>query len=93
MINARPNLNGNSAKDFADAASQLNAMLDLVEDALKCVQSNVFHGRNYQTIPDWQQRSARAGDDVQMKAAWKNLSELRYLYQQIAARALNPEGL
>ena len=89
MINARPNMNGNSEKDFFDAAVKLSEAIGAVEEALANIQSNVLHGRNYQTIPDWQQNSALGGDDAQMKHARKQVSELQYFAQQVANRAMS----
>lgn len=88
MINATPNLNGNSEKDFFEAAAQLSQAVTAVEEALANIRANVFHGRNYQTIPEWQQRSARGGDDMQMEQAQKDARSLYALAKQIADKAL-----
>ena len=88
MINATPNLNGNSEKDFFEAAAQLSQAVTAVEEALANIRANVFHGRNYQTIPDWQQRAARGGDDKQMEYAEKDVQRLYGLAKQIANKAL-----
>lgn len=93
MINATPNLNGNSEKDFFDAALQLSQAVTAVEEALANIRSNVFHGRNYQTIPEWQHRAALGGDDAQMEYASKAVQTLHGLAKQIAAKALNPASL
>lgn len=88
MINASPNLNGNSAKDFADAALELDAALDLVEKALGKIRANVFHGRNYQHISVWQMESARTGDDLQQTHAVKSLDELKRFKQAVLSKAI-----
>lgn len=88
MINATPNLNGNSDKDFMDAALKLSQAVTAVEEALANIQSNVFHGRNYQTIPEWQQRAARGGDDKQMEYARKDVERLYGLAKQIANKVM-----
>ena len=88
MINASPNLNGNSTKDFTDAASELTDALNLVEEALGKIRSNVLHGRNYQHIPEWQIRSARAGDDSQQANAARAVATLKSFRNEIMAKAL-----
>ena len=50
MINARPHLNGSSCKDFADAYGAINAAEEAIQDAMRELSMNVFHGRNYQHI-------------------------------------------
>lgn len=88
MINATPNMNGNSEKDFVEAAVRLSQAVTAVEEALANIRSNVFHGRNYQTIPDWQHRAARSGDDLQMEYAQKDAQRLHALAKQIMDKAL-----
>ena len=83
MINARANLNGNSTKDFTNAALRLSKALAEVDEALANVRANVFHGRNYQTVPEHQRVSARAGDDLQMKIAQDNVNDVLFLAKQI----------
>ena len=48
MINARPNLNGNTPDDFASAYSALVDAGLAIEAAYKALSSNVINGRNYQ---------------------------------------------
>jgi len=91
MINPTPNLNGNSAKDFTDAAVALSKALDAVNDALSNIRANVFHGRNYQTVRDAQVKSARDGDDLQLLLATKHVGEIRYLATQIVGKVIDPE--
>lgn len=88
MINAKPQLNGNPEKDFMDAALKLSQAIGQVEAALQNINANVFHGRNYQHIPEWQEAAARGGDDTQMKFAYEAVSKLQYLAKQIADKAL-----
>lgn len=92
MINARPNLNGNTSADFYQTAMNLELALDVVDKALADARGNVFHGRNYQTIPEWQQRSARSGDDLQMEYAYEAVKNLRYLATQIKDRGEFPNA-
>lgn len=49
MINARPNLNGNTPKDFNQRALRLSKALATVEAELQEIGAEVCHGRNYQT--------------------------------------------
>ena len=52
MINARPNLNGNTSQDFSKAAQELQDASKVLETALANAYGSVFHGRNYQTFND-----------------------------------------
>ena len=47
MIHARPNINGNTARDFELAANELHYALRAVDDAIARIQTDVVHGRNY----------------------------------------------
>jgi uncharacterized protein YukE len=49
-IHARPNLNGNTAADFQSAAQRLRTAVEEVEAALRQVNRDVLHGRNYRTV-------------------------------------------
>ena len=50
MIYARPNLNGNSPKDFDTLAEGLDRSVSDLSDALVSIRGTIFHGRNYQTV-------------------------------------------
>lgn len=50
MIYARPNLNGNSPKDFDTLADDLDRSVSDLYDALVSIRGMLFHGRNYQTV-------------------------------------------
>lgn len=50
MINATPNLNGNTDEDFHNAAQKLHDAAMCVEAALITVRTHVLHSRNYQTL-------------------------------------------
>jgi len=50
MIYARPNLNGNSPKDFDTLADDLDRSVSDLSDALVFIRGMLFHGRNYQTV-------------------------------------------
>ena len=52
MINARPNLNGNTSQDFSKVARELQDASKVLETALANAYGSVFHGRNYQTVND-----------------------------------------
>lgn len=88
MINAKPNLNGNTERDFFDAALQLSKAVTQVEEALGNMRANVFHGRNYQHIEDWQEKSARAGDDLQQAHAARAVATLQHFAQTVANKAM-----
>lgn len=49
MINARPNLNGNTPEDFRAAAMKIHDAAVLLQEAIQDAQY-VIHGRNYQTV-------------------------------------------
>lgn len=84
MVNARPNLNGNTPKDFEDAANQLEEAIDAVEQALRTISGNILHGRNYQHIPDSEKnRDARMADSRTMVRAWQMATNLRYFLDSI----------
>jgi hypothetical protein len=88
MINAKPNLNGNSEKDFFDAALKLSQAITQVEEALGNMRANVFHGRNYQHITVWQMNSARAGDDSQQAHAARAVATLQSFAWTVANKAM-----
>ena len=48
MINARPQLNGNTPDDFASAYAALLEANLAIEAAYKVLSANVVNGRNYQ---------------------------------------------
>lgn len=77
MINARPNPNGNTVDDFLLAANGLHLALRAVDVALARVQTDVVHGRNYQTQDN---QLARHQEDVARldaaRAARANLYDL-----------------
>lgn len=49
MVNARPNLNGNTPKDFNQRALRLSKALATLEAEINEIAAEVCHGRNYQT--------------------------------------------
>lgn len=49
MISAKPNLNGNTYADFADAYMALSYAINAIDAAQAKLCSNVLHGRNYLT--------------------------------------------
>lgn len=50
MLNARPQLNGNTKADFIQAYEDLELARDAIAKAIRRLQTNVLHGRNYQHI-------------------------------------------
>lgn len=48
MINAKPNLNGNTPDDFVDAAESLYATASETGIVVKRALAEILHGRNYQ---------------------------------------------
>ena len=50
-IGARPNMNGNSEKDFIEAYFAMTKAIRGVESASSKMHQNVLHGRNYQHLP------------------------------------------
>ena len=59
MIYARPNLNGNSPKDFDTLAEDLDRSVSDLYDALVSIRGTLLHGRNYQTVryPLWSRQT------------------------------------
>lgn len=67
-INARPHINGNTARDFADAAIALSDALSDVHEALGRIRSEIMNSRNYQHLPEVENWNARDADlDVAAK--------------------------
>jgi predicted transcriptional regulator len=87
MIKARPNLNGNSKKDFEDLAWYLHNATDLLENVLKDINSQVLHGRNYQTSHT--PTLDRAEDVIILQRAMRSLDEIKSLEGMILVAALN----
>jgi len=52
MINAKPQINGNSRSDFVAAYKALTKAIAAVEDATSLLYQNVLNGRNYQHLAD-----------------------------------------
>lgn len=85
-IYARPNLNGNSPRDFRDAALKLHRGIEQIEEALRDIGANVVHGRNYQTVssPD----HSRDVDVAKLRTAFDRLEEYKALQFAIAKAAM-----
>jgi hypothetical protein len=62
-LNARPNINGNSAADFIAAAIAIDRVFTVLEEGLSKVRANVTNGRNYQHL-DHDTAMFRRNDDV-----------------------------
>lgn len=75
-IHARPNLNGNSPKDFVDQALELKQTLHALDKQLTDLQSSVFHGRNYQTFSAALAHDYRTEDLARLEAAYRHTGEL-----------------
>lgn len=52
MLNARPNINGNTRRDFGDAYKALIEAQKAIKAARAAVMENVANGRNYQHLPN-----------------------------------------
>ena len=50
MIKARPNLNGNTAKDFQAVIDSFTDAMEAVGNARRLLMSDVLNGRNYQHL-------------------------------------------
>jgi hypothetical protein len=50
MINARPNINGNTSEEFTAAARQLHNAAKAVREAVSLIKRDIMDGRNYQTL-------------------------------------------
>lgn len=52
VVYARPNRNGNDAKDFAEHGLAIHkAAMDLI-DTMRAAKADLYHGRNYQSGQD-----------------------------------------
>ena len=91
MIYARPNMNGNSRQHFLAAATSLNKAANAAERAMHDLQMDVFHGRNYQTVPEVDQERARVNDDKLVAEAYQSIQNLKDLYEQVLRRAHDKE--
>lgn len=78
-INARPNINGNTPKNFQDAALALSDAISDAEKAISHIRSEVMNLRNYQHIEGEQMYSARDEDILSMVDVRKALDTLRKL--------------
>lgn len=52
MINAKPQINGNSRSDFEAAYKALTQAIAAIGEANSLLDQNVLHGRNYQHLQD-----------------------------------------
>ena len=50
MIDARPNINGNTPEEFTAAARQLHNAAKVVREAIPLIKRDVMDGRNYQML-------------------------------------------
>jgi len=50
MIKARPNLNGNTVKDFQAVIDSFTDAMEAVGNARRALMSDVLNGRNYQHL-------------------------------------------
>lgn len=76
-VNARPNLNGNSPRDFREAALAVNNAAIAMKTLVASKVGECFHGRNYQTLAD--PKAARAEDDKLLHDAFKALDSISAL--------------
>jgi len=59
-IQARPNINGNTAKDFRDAGIEINEIAQDVKSRIRNILCEPLNGRNYQHDQSLQQLGRRA---------------------------------
>lgn len=58
MINARPNINGNSAEDFSQAGRDIFALAGDLKQKLVNARAELLNGRNYNSVQDALKREA-----------------------------------
>ena len=88
MISARPNLNGNTRRDFADAYKAVLNAIDAVKDAATEIAQNVTDGRNYQTLgPDG--HDLHTADRARLRADFAKAAELLAAIASDIAKAAN----
>ena len=87
-INARPHINGNTARDFADAAIALSDALSDVHHALYRINADVLNSRNYQHLPEvenWNARDEDFGVAAEVALAYRLLRSYEHAILEIAA--------
>lgn len=88
MISARPNINGNTRRDFADAYNAVNDAIYEIQRAASEVFVNVADGRNYQTLgPDG--HDLHTADRTRLRADFAKAAELLAAIASDIAKAAN----
>jgi len=82
QINARPNLSGNTVDDFHAVAADLLHAVGMARKALYAAQTDVIHGRNYQTVES--PAYARSADLQTIQRAWSAAQTLAEVADAIA---------
>lgn len=62
MIRAKPNLNGNTAKDFQAVIDSFTDAMEAVGNARRLLMGDVLNGRNYQHLPNSEAVDSSVGD-------------------------------
>lgn len=62
MIRAKPNLNGNTAKDFQAVIDSFTDAMEAVGNARRLLMGDVLNGRNYQHLPHSEAVDSSVGD-------------------------------
>lgn len=76
MLNARPNMNGNSSESFKTVARNIHSSTLDLEFALQ-ETNEILHGRNYQTVDN--PASKRDMDLKRLHAALAAINEIKEL--------------
>ena len=87
-IKARPHINGNTARDFTDAALALSDALSDVQDALSRINADVLNSRNYQHLPpveNWNARDEDVAVAAEVALAYRLLRSYEHVLLEIAA--------
>ena len=76
MLNAKPNMNGNSAQSFKDVGRSVHsAALEL--ESILCDVNEIVHGRNYQNVSN--PNVSRDQDVKRLMAAMKAVKTIKDL--------------
>lgn len=75
-LNARPNLNGNTAADFKRHAREMMQAVQETREKLRPINAHLLHGRNYQHLSGDEAYYAKVQDDIRTKQAFEALQTL-----------------
>jgi hypothetical protein len=82
-MNAKAHINGNSPRDFVLAQEKLADAINQMQDALRTVRVDLFHGRNYQHLPEEARFDARQEDLLHFDTARRGLLQLEVFYAEL----------